>query len=207
MKAVDPKTLDLSANAQVMEIHWRTEEHVVVVETRGLDVVDHSDEHYVLRMRVRCRAARGPVVLAGDPQHAGQQFRAPNQFAEDGAEPVLYLRPEGAEELGNDVWTACDWIAAVLRLERGPVTVLRIESPTNPGKATWSTRPYGRFGATRTVTISADEPLRLEQHYVVALGARDAAWCQQQANRWRQPAAAPRADGEHRRDRGPGNGR
>ena len=87
------------------------------------------------------------------------------------------------------------WIAAVLDVvdvkkpddEPRSYTVLRIEGRDNPGETTWSTRAYGRFGATRTVTISPKKPMRIDQYYVVANGAQTLEWCQQQAERWRQP--------------------
>jgi len=66
----------------------------------------------------------------------------------------------------------------------GPVTVLRVEAADNPA-ATWSTRAYGRFGAMCTAKLTKDAPLRLRYRYVVAIGARDAAWCDAAATAFR----------------------
>lgn len=194
-----PSALGMGKSAQVSSIGWfAKDERLVVHEFRGLEILASDEQSYVLHMRVECRTNLEQVELDGDPQHAGQQFRSLQQFAEKGAAPVRYLRPEGAKEHGNDVWTECHWIAGVLDVldakspeadaapaEPRPYTVLRIEGPNNPGKTTWSTRPYGRFGATRTTTITPKKPLRIDQYYVVANGAQTAAWCQQQAKRWR----------------------
>lgn len=183
---VAPARLQMHEAAQVMRTRWVAPDGTgIIEELRGLEVIAHQEDHYVLHMRVECRALDGDVKLSGDPQHAGQQFRALQQFAEKDAEPVLYLRPRGAKEHGNDVWTKCDWIAGVLRLPNETYTVLRIESPDNPGETTWSTRPYGRFGATRTVKVPSGEAMRIDQYYVIAQGARDAAWCAKQAATWR----------------------
>ena len=62
-------------------------------------------------------------------------------------------------------------------------TILRVEGPDNRGETTWSTRDYGRFGATRTVDVTAAQPLVLDTYYVIADGERDAAWCAKQAKK------------------------
>jgi len=184
-----PELLNMGKHAQVSTIDWSApDEQRIIRELRGLEVVRHNDDHYVLHMRVQCSTDALDVELGGDPQHAGQQFRAPQQFAEKGQTPVTYLRPDGAKEHGNDVWTDCDWIAGVMALPKATFTVLRIEGPANPGKTTWSTRPYGRFGATRTVTVTKEKPMRIDQFYVIANGERDVAWCHEQATKWRAQA-------------------
>lgn len=183
----EPAALQLPNGAEVHHIQWCAPDGTVVVdELRGLAVLEHDDDSYALLLRIECRAPNGDVRLDGDPQHAGQQFRAPQRYAEDDAEPVRYVRPEAAERHENDVWTSCDWIAQVQPGPDGPVTVLRIESPDNPGKTTWSTRPYGRFGATRTFDVTAERPLRIDQIYKVAMGEHDRDWCARQAERLRK---------------------
>ena len=175
---------------QVSLIDWCDPQGKIVIrELRGLHVVDYSDDHYTLLMRSKCSTLIDDIILTGDPQHAGQQFRALQRFAEEDQNRVTYLRPEGAKDHGNDVWTQCNWIAAILKLDDASYTVLRVEAADNPGETKWSTRDYGRFGATRTVTVKKAHPLVLNQYYVVANGAHDAAWCQQHAAKLRQPTA------------------
>lgn len=162
---------------QVAHIDWRTGNgELVLRERRTLRLWLRTDDAYGLELAHEFTAELD-VVLAGDPQHAGQQFRALQAFAEPGAPPVRYLRAAGAEPHGDDVWTGCAWIAALLPLPAGPVTVLRIEGGGNPQPATWSTRAYGRFGATFTTAIAAGGTLRVASHYVIANGARTEAWC------------------------------
>lgn len=181
--------LGMSKGAQVCEVDWITPEgEVVVAERRGLQLVDQRADHYVLHLRNELRAPNGKVRLAGDPQHAGQQFRAPQTFAPKDAEKVTYVRPPGAAAHGNDVWTGCDWIAEVQPHGEQRYTILRVEGPGNRGETTWSTRDYGRFGATRTVDVTKAQPLVLDTFYVIADGARDAAWCAAQANKLRVTA-------------------
>jgi len=182
-----PALLGLKDGAQVSIMAWNDPDgRQIVHELRGLEVLAHDDDSYALLMRVQCQATVD-LTFTGDPQHAGQQFRSLQQFAEKDADPVLYMRPEGAKDHGNDVWTGCDWIAGVLRLPKKTYTVLRIESPHNGGKKIrWSTRPYGRFGATRTMELKKGERMRIDQIYVIANGAQDGKWCADQAAKWRK---------------------
>lgn len=169
---------------QSLTIAWRDADGQAVLQEQrritagwlGLFLAS-PDPTPVLRLESTLHAIDGPVTLAGDPQHSGQQFRALDVFAAADGPKVRYVRQEGATAHGNDVWTGCEWIAAILPMPNGDVTVLRIELPGNPS-ATWSTRDYGRFGATWTATVVPDHPLRLRVAYVVVDGARDAAWCQ-----------------------------
>ncbi len=175
-----PETVDPSH--QVVAIEWRGPNgDRVCSETRSITARDLG-EAIVLDLGANLRFPK-ETRLAGDPQHAGQQFRALQMFAEDDGPEVAYVRPASAVPHGNDVWTDCEWIAAVLPLPDEPVTVLRLEGASNPGPTTWSTRPYGRFGATFTHTVPADEPLQLSWTYVIAPGARDAAWCERTVER------------------------
>ncbi|MCU0866803.1 MAG: PmoA family protein [Planctomycetes bacterium] len=152
-------------------------------ETQRLQKLLTAEEHrrggageHWLELVVELRAGAAAVLLDGDPQHAGCQFRALQQFADRADPAIRYLRPSTAAGGKEDVWTGCGWIAAVLPFEDQPVTVLRCEHAGNP-PATWSTRPYGRFGAMCKATIAPHQALTLRYSYVVALGERDAAWC------------------------------
>lgn len=167
---------------QVVTIDWRTAHGASVLqERRALQARELDAETTVLQVRSELRATSTPVRLDGDPQHAGQQFRALQQFAEKGSEPVQYLRPAAATGGKDDVWTGCRWTAAVLPMPGGPVTVLRVEGAGNPGPTRWSTRPYGRFGATFRTELLPDQPRSLTWSYAIALGARDLPWCERTA--------------------------
>ncbi|MCR9244098.1 MAG: PmoA family protein [bacterium] len=169
---------------QVSRIEWRTQnDQLVIDESRAVRARSIAADEHAIDFVVTLRAPAGQVELAGDPQHAGQQFRALQAFGPDDAPKVTYLRPAGSKDHGNDVWTGCNWIAAVLPMPVRPVTVLRVESAQNErhGAPTWSTRNYGRFGATRKLTIESGKELTLAQTYVIALGERDAKWCAERA--------------------------
>ncbi len=67
------------------------------------------------------------MQLAGDPQHSGHQFRADDMFSPKDAPKVRYLRPASAQAAPDDVWTDCDWIAAILPLPTGPNNLQRLK--------------------------------------------------------------------------------
>lgn len=174
---------DAGAGAwQTAAIEWCVGDGTpVVAEQRRLRARELAPDATVLDVQSELVALAGDVVLDGDPQHAGQQFRALQRFAEPGGPPVRYVRPAGATGGNDDLWADCAWIAAVLPMAGGDVTVLRIEGAGNPAPTKWSTRPYGRFGATFSTVLQPQRPLVLTWTYVLALGARDAAWCERTA--------------------------
>ena len=170
--------MNMAEGAQVCAIEWITPAgEVVIAERRGLQITEQRADSYTLHLRSELRAPNGKVRLAGDPQHSGQQLRSPQAFAPADATKVAYVRPDDARGHGNDVWTECEWIAAIQRHGADSYTILRVEGAGNRGETKWSTRDYGRFGATRAVDVTAAQPLVLDQYYVIANGAHDAAWC------------------------------
>lgn len=176
----------LGAGWQVARVDWCTADgDVALAESRALRARAIADDVTAVDVLVFLRANNGAVKLAGDPQHAGHQFRALQRFAEKDGPKVRYVRPASAKAHGNDVWTECAWIAAVLPLPDGPVTVLRVEDPRNgepeAWKPKWSTRDYGRFGATFTHEIADGGHLGVAWTWILALGERDAAWCERAA--------------------------
>ena len=183
--------MNMAEGAQVSAVEWITPAgEVVIAERRGLQVTEQRADSYTLHLRSELRAPNGKVRLAGDPQHSGQQLRSPQAFAPAGATKVSYIRPAYARGHGNDVWTKCEWIAAIQRHNTGSYTILRVEGAGNRGETKWSTRDYGRFGATRAVEVTKAQPLVLDQYYVIANGARDAAWCAARADAVRYPKRA-----------------
>jgi hypothetical protein len=175
--------------SQTLQLDWRDKDgNLVLHERRELRVgylgklLMALDGPKVIDWDSTLTAGEATVVLAGDPQHAGQQFRALDAFSAADGPKLHYVRPEGAKAHANDIWTDCAWTAAILPMPQGPVTVLRVELPGNP-TPTWSTRDYGRFGATWTHRLQPGESLRLRVAYAVIDGERDAAWCAETAGR------------------------
>jgi hypothetical protein len=189
--AVAASELGLEGDWQVLAIDWCDREGTpLAVERRALRATAIARGQTAFDVVIELRAGARAVRFDGDPQHSGHQFRGLQAFAEPQAPPVRYLRPDGAQQRGDDVWIACDWIAALLPLPAGAVTVLRIEHPENPGPVGWSTRAYGRFGATFAHLLQPGSPLRLRYRYVVALGELDPAACAALAAAYRTAGSA-----------------
>lgn len=102
----------------------------------------------------RLRSTGGNVKLAGDPQHAGFQFRADNEVAAKTKGQTYYLRPDGKGKKGetrnwpgrkdfvNLPWNAMSFVLGDQRY-----TCCYLDKPTNPKEARYSERDYGRFGS------------------------------------------------------------
>jgi len=107
-----------------------------------------------------------PVVLDGDPQHAGFHFRAAAEVAEKTNKQTYYLRPTGQDKFGatrnwpgnkdhvNLAWDAMSFVAADQRY-----TVAYLDRPGNPKEARFSERDYGRFGSYFEKTLQKDDKL------------------------------------------------
>jgi hypothetical protein len=177
--------LSNSTGCQDATIEWRTGRGDVLLREHRRLAASAAGPDLVLLDETSQLTACTTLRLDGDPQHAGCQFRALQQFAEPGAAPVRYLRPAGAKGGADDIWTDCAWIAAVLPFADRPVTIVRIEASTNPAPTRWSTRSYGRFGAMCTAELAADGVLRLGYRWAIALGELDVATCERLAHDYR----------------------
>lgn len=117
----------------------------------------------------------GPVKLDGDPQHAGFHFRADNEVAEKTSKQTYYLRPDGKGAPGETRnWSAKTpeavdepWKVMSFVLGDKRYSVLRLDTPTNPGEHRSSERDYGRFGGYFEYEVTKDKPLVV--HYRVVL--------------------------------------
>lgn len=177
----DATDLGLDDGYQVVAIDWMDAAGKAVVrERRALRAQALDGRTWRFDFVSELRAGQ-PVSLSGDPHHSGCQFRALAEFAEKGAKKVAFVRPPTAVAHANDEWTDCAWMAMTLPLDGEPVTVLRCELPGNPSPVRWSSRDYGRFGATFAHELQPGAPLRLGYAWVVALGALDTARCAQLA--------------------------
>ncbi|MBI3856221.1 MAG: PmoA family protein [Planctomycetes bacterium] len=115
-----------------------------------------------------------PVVLDGDPQHAGFHFRASADVSEKTKGQTYYLRPDGQDKFGatrnwpgqkthvNLPWDAMSFVVADTRY-----TVAYLDRPDNPKEARFSERDYGRFGSYFEKTLQKDD--RLSVRYRVWL--------------------------------------
>lgn len=136
-------------------VGWHgTGKKVFANEKRELAVYNVSGGH-LIQFASRVASAGGKVKLAGDPQHAGFQYRAAAEVGEKTAKETYYLRPDGQGKPGqtrnwgkpgdthaNLPWNAMSFVTGGKRY-----TCVYIDHPQNPKEARYSERDYGRFGS------------------------------------------------------------
>lgn len=86
---------------QQMEIAWHgLDKEVFATEQRELTVYNVPGGTLVEFASV-LRTTDGPILLDGDPQHAGFHFRADNEVAEKTSKQTIFIRPDGADGPGK----------------------------------------------------------------------------------------------------------
>ena len=141
------------------EVFAREERELTVYNVPGGTLVEFT---------TRLKTTGGKVMLDGDPQHAGFQFRAANDVAAKTAKQTYFLRPDGKGKPGEtrnwDPKTKkgpvnLPWDAMSFVLDGKRYTAAYLNNPRNPGESRWSERDYGRFGCYFPYELTADRPL------------------------------------------------
>lgn len=149
-------------------LHWHgSGKEVFAHEEREVSAIAVSGGT-LIEWSTLLKTAGGPVMLNGDPQHAGFQFRAANEVAAKHEKETYFLRPDGKGKPGetrnwpdqkqhvNLPWNAMSFVIGEQRY-----TVAYLDHPTNPKEARHSERAYGRFGYYFTHELTKEKPLRL----------------------------------------------
>ena len=153
-------------------IHWNDKnEGPLIAEQRQTTVFRQSDPTLVLlQCHTKLKAVRGDVFLNGDPEHAGFQYRAHNDFA-SGPKQVkaTYLFHEDGIDPRRD--KNLPWVAMSYGLDGRRYSVQHLNHPDNPEPAVYSAyRDYGRFGAFFKDTINDGETSELTYRICVVDG-------------------------------------
>jgi len=128
----------------------------------------------------KMKAPLGDVVLDGDPEHAGIQYRPANEV--DRAATV-YVFPKENAKPHNDV--DYPWVGETYTLNGKKYSVVILNHPDDPKKTKFSAyRNYGRFGAFPVTTIKSGESFTFKYRFIVGQGDMPAAdviqtWCNQ----------------------------
>ncbi len=160
---------------QVSRIDWCDQLGTrVVAEVRAVGAEPlPGNDGYLLVVDTALLSVSGDLAIDGDPYRSGIQLAVTRTLGV--TDPICYLRDPDSRSVG-DVWRDCSWVAAVLQLHDGPVTVLRVEDLANP-KANWATRNSGTFGSAWDVTLKANAPTSIRVYLMLVAGARDQDWC------------------------------
>jgi len=159
------------AGSSTALIHWITDEgDLAVKEERRVTAYRQSGPTMLLiDFESRLTAPGHEVVLHGDPEHAGMQFRT---HGDVDAGKTKYTYPEGIDAVQGKLdlpWAA---LSMSLKREGDPrYTIQHMNHAGNPKGTKYSAyRDYGRFGAFPSTTIAADDTLTLRYRIWVAQG-------------------------------------
>ena len=118
----------------------------------------------------RLSTTGGRVIIDGDPQHAGFQFRAHNDVDIHTKHETIFVRPDGVGKPGETLnWDPATrrgpvnlpWNAMSFVLDGKRYTTAYLDHPENPKEARFSERDYGRFGSYFEFSITVDRPLKV----------------------------------------------
>lgn len=182
---VHVKVLDKTAGADgaslTSQINWITKNGMVVIsEQRKVTVAKRKCGSVAIDVTTKLTAANGDVLLDGDPEHAGFQFRAHNDVNEaPEADKAKYLyHKAGIAEKGKvakkgitfdkGVLDDLPWVAMNYGLNGKKYTVQHMNAASNPKPYTYSTgRYYGRFGSFPKVEVKSGDTLEMSWRIIV----------------------------------------
>jgi hypothetical protein len=178
----------------VVAIDWK--DHAgdrFIDEVRELRTFLQPDGNLLIDIRSELTAHRDNILLGGDRHHAGLQFRAAQEVA-DNREATRFIRPDGwsdvpaDEELQNENILDFPWNAMFFKIDGQTYTVSYFSHPSNPGGAEMSERRYGRFGEFFAHELSRGESLVMNYRFWVKQGdAPDRALIQQRFENYAVP--------------------
>jgi len=117
------------------------------------------------------KAPNGDVLLDGDPEHGGTQYRPANEVA---AAETLYVFPR--EDANAHADLDYPWVGETYTLAGKRYSVVHMNHPDNPKGTRYSAyRDYGRFGAFFKRELKSGETLTLRYGHLIAEGEMPAA--------------------------------
>ena len=170
------KFLELTAGPVLAKsnslVHWNDKDgQTIIAEQRKTTVFRQSEPTILLLEFVtELNAVNGDVLLDGDPEHAGFQYRPHDDVAKgDKDVKATYLfhkdgiNPKKDEDL--------PWAGMSYGLNGKRYSVLYMDCPDNPRPVIYSAyRDYGRFGAFFKKKIGAGETLTLRYRIWITEG-------------------------------------
>jgi hypothetical protein len=160
------QTADAKSATFKAQLAWEgTTSAPVILEERTITVTEGPAPAYVqLEMHTELKSQAGEVVLDGDPEHAGFQFRPAQQVNKA---KTSYLFPKADADPHKDLDYA--WAAENFELDGKSYHVAFLNHPQNPTETRFSAyRDYGRFGAFFKGTIPANGSFQLKARLLVS---------------------------------------
>lgn len=163
--------------SHVAQIDWKgRDEKVFASESREMMVYQFQDGK-MIEFASRLESKVGKVILDGDPQHAGFQFRASQHVPDKTKSQTYYVRPDGKGEPGkfrnwpgNKEHVNLPWNALSFVIDDQRYTCCYLDRPENPKESRFSERDYGRFGSYFKFELDTDKPLELNYRIWIQKG-------------------------------------
>lgn len=184
-------------------IYWRGQDgEPFAHEIREMTAFDVAGTT-LIEFRSSLDSAVGKLVMRGDPQHAGFQFRASQDVSDKTKSKTFYIRPSGVAKPGefrnwsnkrdetkiNKSHINLDWNTVVIELpiklspwvarekgveiENQSFSISYLDSPGNPKPSRYSERDYARFGSYFECDLDTDKPLDLNYQVWIQEGVTD----------------------------------
>ena len=148
--------------------HWLNPEgEIVLEETRTLTVHDDDSAHLLADFVTELKAVNGEVLLDGDPEHAGVQYRPHDEVSKNKSATYTFHAD------GIDAHKARDlpWVALTYKLGDKVYTVQHMRHADNPSDSLYSAyRNYGRFGNFFVTKIADGDTLTLRYRFRITPG-------------------------------------
>ncbi len=153
-------------------VHWNSGGKTILSEERRITVFRQPAPTIMLMdFRTLLKASAGEVMLDGDPEHAGCQYRPHNDLGTAGKKGgAKYLFHKEGINPTKDL--DLPWVGMSYGLRGKDYNVQHMSHPDIPKGNKYSAyRPYGRFGAYFKKKIPEGQTLELRYRYRVGAGA------------------------------------
>jgi hypothetical protein len=150
-------------------INWNQgEDTPMISEQREITVYNQGDSAILLLdFRTKITAVSSDIILDGDPEHAGCQYRPHNDVSKNKSAKYLFHKDGLNLKKDKDL----PWAALTYKLNDKQYHVQHMSGPSIPKGNTYSAyRNYGRFGAYFKKPIAEGETLELRYRFYVAKG-------------------------------------
>ena len=178
---------DLKSAGQSVEVAWRLDDGTIFAkEERSLTFSLRPDDSLQIDFVSVLSTEHDTLVLDGDPQHAGFQFRASNEVASSTSKQTYYVRPkEGMGEKGKTKnWPAdkdmtnLPWKAQSVVVGDQRHFILYLDHPNNPKPSFYSERDYGRFGSYFKTQAKPGKPVRIKYRLIIGTKELERSECE-----------------------------
>ena len=150
-------------------IGWNEgEDKPILAEQRTITVYNQGDSAILLLdFHTKLTAVSSDVVLDGDPEHAGCQYRPHDDVAKNKSAKYMFHEDGVTPQKVKDL----PWVALTYKLNDKQYHVQHLSHPSIPKGNRYSAyRDYGRFGAYFKKPIPKGETLELRYRFYVAKG-------------------------------------